>query len=83
MASSGRGEDYYAVLGLPRGASAAEVRRAYRRLAVQWHPVSEDPVTSPPPPPPPPPPPAPLPWRRPQRGFCSSLLFAEELRGEV
>ena len=55
MASSGRGEDYYAVLGLPRGASAAEVRRAYRRLAVQWHPVSEDPVTSPPPPPPPPP----------------------------
>jgi molecular chaperone DnaJ len=30
--------DYYEVLGLARGASADEVKKAYRRLAVQHHP---------------------------------------------
>ena len=30
--------DYYAVLGVARGASDEELRRTYRRLALQWHP---------------------------------------------
>jgi molecular chaperone DnaJ len=30
--------DYYEVLGVPRTASDAEIKRAFRRLAQQWHP---------------------------------------------
>jgi hypothetical protein len=30
--------DYYAALGVDRGASAERIRRAYRRLALKWHP---------------------------------------------
>lgn len=30
--------DYYDVLGVPRGASDEELKRAFRRLAQQWHP---------------------------------------------
>jgi molecular chaperone DnaJ len=36
--------DYYSVLGVTRTASDAEIKRAFRRLAQQWHPdVSRDP----------------------------------------
>ncbi|KAJ8485713.1 hypothetical protein OPV22_018198 [Ensete ventricosum] len=34
----GQSASYYAVLGIGRGASLAEVRSAYRKLAMKWHP---------------------------------------------
>jgi DnaJ-class molecular chaperone len=31
-------DDYYALLGIDAGANAVQLRRAWRRLAMQWHP---------------------------------------------
>ncbi|MDO8612842.1 MAG: DnaJ domain-containing protein, partial [Dehalococcoidia bacterium] len=30
--------DYYEVLGVPRGASAEDIKRAFRKLAMRYHP---------------------------------------------
>eukprot|EP01006_Ploeotia_vitrea_P029592 TRINITY_DN62103_c0_g1_i1.p1 TRINITY_DN62103_c0_g1~~TRINITY_DN62103_c0_g1_i1.p1 ORF type:complete len:338 (+),score=13.05 TRINITY_DN62103_c0_g1_i1:45-1058(+) len=32
------GRDFYGILGIQRGASPKEIRSAYRKLAVKWHP---------------------------------------------
>jgi hypothetical protein len=34
--------DYYAVLGVPRVASGAEIRAAYKQRALAWHPDKHD-----------------------------------------
>lgn len=31
-------KDYYTLLGLPRGASNREIKRAYKKLVRKWHP---------------------------------------------
>ena len=38
-------QDYYEILGVARTASDAEIKRAFRKLAQQWHPdVNKDPA---------------------------------------
>ncbi|AFZ79581.1 DnaJ domain containing protein [Theileria equi strain WA] len=32
------GQDYYAILGVKRGCTESELKKAYRKLAMQWHP---------------------------------------------
>jgi DnaJ-class molecular chaperone len=35
---SSRGRDFYAILGIPRDADANTIKKAYRALAMRWHP---------------------------------------------
>lgn len=32
------GKDYYSILGLKKDASEDEIRKAYRKMALKWHP---------------------------------------------
>ena len=38
--------DYYEVLGLKKDATDADIKRAYRKLAAQYHPDAASPLTS-------------------------------------
>lgn len=33
-------KDYYAVLGVPKDANTDTIKKAYKKLAIKWHPVT-------------------------------------------
>lgn len=38
VAAAGAGKDFYGILGVPKGAAANVIKRAYRKLSLQFHP---------------------------------------------
>ena len=41
MRGGGGGKDFYNILGLQRNANESEIKKAYRKLAMKWHPVRD------------------------------------------
>ena len=44
MRGGGGGKDFYNILGLQRNANESEIKKAYRKLAMKWHPVRDHPA---------------------------------------
>ena len=36
--SSGDSDDYYSILGVPKDASLSDIKKAYKKMAMKWHP---------------------------------------------
>jgi DnaJ-class molecular chaperone len=32
------GKDYYSILGIGRNATEADIKKAYKKMALKWHP---------------------------------------------
>jgi len=41
MSDFDSGKNYYEILGLKEECNAEEIRRAYKKLALKWHPVNK------------------------------------------
>jgi len=35
-----KSDNYYEILGLTKDATEADIKKAYKKLAIKWHPVS-------------------------------------------